>query len=167
MKINKSLIRKGLIFFLPFVLASAHSGEEYVPVKLATVVDFKVESELARQAKAPMLVLISQEHCGFCVQIKEQILGPMILSGDYKKTLLIRELFIDYGSRVRDFSGVEIDSGEFALRYKAYLTPTLLFIGPDGEELTERMVGFQTPELYFFYVESAVENAIAALRKQG
>lgn len=86
----------------------------------------------------------------------------MVISGEYKDRLLIREIFIDLGTRVRDFKGKLLDSSTFVLGYKTYLTPTLLFLDADGNELTERIVGIQTPELFFFYVDRAVQEAIAA-----
>ncbi|MCB1859759.1 MAG: hypothetical protein KDI63_15910 [Gammaproteobacteria bacterium] len=153
-----------ILLLLAVFIGDAGAQQDEAQVRLEEVTNFAVVARMAAAKRTPILLLVSQAHCGFCTQIKEQILGPMILSGDYDNTLLIRELFIDYGSRVRDFQENDVDSGSFALRYQVYLTPTLLFIGPDGKELTERLVGIQTPELFFFYVESAVEKAIASLR---
>lgn len=138
---------------------------EYTPVQLTEATDLSVEGSRARIEKSPILLLISQDHCPYCVQIKQEILGPMIISGEYEGRLLIREIFIDFGSRVHDFEGKEMEGSTFAHRYGVYLTPTLLFLGPDGNELAERLVGIQTPEMFFFYVDTAVEEAIAALRQ--
>ena len=86
----------------------------------------------------------------------------MIVSGEFHNRLLIREIYINLGGRIRDFKGEELDNSSFALGYKVYLTPTLLFLGPDGNELTERIVGIQTPEMFYFYVERAIQEAISA-----
>ena len=75
----------------------------------------------------------------------------MIASGEYLGRLLIREILIDSpGSSVRDFKGNTQTSRAFAIGYKIQLTPTLLFLDPDGNELAERIVGIQTPELFYF-----------------
>ena len=135
--------------------------------QLIEAVDFSTDAALSRREKMPILLLVSQDHCPFCVQIKREILSPMVASGEYRERLLIREIFIDLGTRVRDFKGKLVDSSTFALGYKVYLTPTLLFLDPDGKELTERIVGIQTPELFFYYVDHAVQQAIDALSGKG
>ena len=155
-----------LLIILTLTSLCAYTNEpqqdEHHPPGLIEAKDFSADAVLARQGKMPILLLVSQDYCPFCIQIKKEILGPMIASGDYQNRLLIREIFINLGSRVGDFKGNELDSSTFALAYKVYLTPTLLFLGPDGNELTERIVGIQTPEMFFFYVERAIEAAIAA-----
>ena len=81
--------------------------------------------------------------------------------------VLIREIYIDLGAQVKDFSGIVRESSSFMLDYDVYLTPTLLFLDDEGRELTERMVGIQTPEMYLFYVDRAVANALANYRSGG
>jgi len=117
-------------------------------------------------AKRPILLLVSLEHCPFCMQIKRDILGPMIKSGDYKDQLTFRELHIDRGSSVVDFQGNRVASAEFAHRLGVTLTPTLLFLGTEGEELAERLVGISTPEMFFFYVDEAIKQALAKFNTQ-
>jgi thioredoxin-related protein len=134
---------------------------------LTEVTDFSADGKTAGQNKTPILLLVSQDHCPFCDQIKREILGPMLVSGEYDRKVMIREIYIDLGSRVTDFTGVTREASSFMLNYKVYLTPTLLFLDDEGRELTERMVGIQTPELYPFYVDRAVEKAIAAYREKG
>lgn len=125
--------------------------------------DLKSDAELARRDNSPIVLLVSQDHCPFCSQIKEEILVPMIKAGDYRGQILIREIFIDPGVEVVDFKGRKIVARDFVLGYGVDLTPTLLFLAPDGREISERIVGIQTPELFFFYVDKAIQQAITAL----
>jgi hypothetical protein len=71
---------------------------------------------------------------------------------------------MDTHGRIRDFKGRDLDNSQFAYGYDVYLTPTLLFLGPDGRELTKRIVGINTPEFYFYYVDQAIQSAISALK---
>jgi len=133
-------------------------------VELTEARDMSADGKLARRDGMPILLLVSQLTCPYCEQIKREILHPMVVAGDYKGELLIRELYMDTHGRIRDFKGQYVDNGQFAHGYGVYLTPTLLFLGPDGRELTKRMVGINTPEFYFYYVDQAIQSAIAALK---
>jgi thioredoxin-related protein len=129
-------------------------------------VDLATDGAQANREQSPILLLISQQECPFCHQIKRDILRPMIKAGDHRGELLIRELFIDPGYKLKDFSGNPVSGKAFARRYGVRMTPTLLFLDPDGRELTEKMVGIQTPEMYFFYVDQSIRQAIDRLRKR-
>ena len=124
-------------------------------------------SDLAADARqgVPMLMLVSQEYCPFCVQIKREILGPMLKAGDYKDQILIRELYIDLGGNVKNFQGHEISSAEFALGYGVDLTPTLLFLDSNGEELAKRIIGINTPEMFYFYVDEAIKESLTLIQQ--
>ncbi len=134
--------------------------------RLQKTEDLAADARLAARQQIPILLLVSLEDCPFCIQIKQEILNPMVLSGDYDDRLLMREVFIDDGERLRDFQGKEVDGASFALRYDVMLTPTLLFLDPEGRQLVEKMVGIQTPEMYFLYVDAAIDEAVSALRKR-
>jgi len=152
------LLSTALVLFF----STSHAEKNSLALNEAT--DLAVDGADSRQTGRPMLLLVSQEHCPYCVLIKNEILKPMILSGDYADRIIMREIFIDLGTDVRTFFGKTEDSADFAHGYGVYLTPTLLFLGPDGEELSKRIVGINTPEMFSFYVDEAIDDAIEELR---
>jgi thioredoxin-related protein len=160
-----------LFLLLPVIALSAYeeieeeTDELEIPHPRTEIIE---ATNLQKDAASglPMLLLVSQKHCPFCVLIKQDILAPMILAGDYRDELLIRELFIDLHTSVVDFNGTTRDSAEFAHAYGVNLTPTLLFLGPDGKELTKRIIGINTPEMFFFYVDAAIQEAIETLENR-
>ncbi len=117
----------------------------------------KGTSELG-QSKV-VLVLVSQPNCSYCIQITEEILKPMLISGHYDNTTVFSELEINTGRIIKDFSGIETDATAFAQRYNAWATPTLLFLNSKGEEIAEKMVGINTIDLYGYYVDKALRIA--------
>ena len=121
-------------------------------------------ARLARDQKRVILLLVSQEDCPYCHLIKEEIVCPMILGGDFKDDILIRELFIDEGERIVDFQGMEREAADFAHGYGVYVTPTLLFLASDGKELENRMTGINTVEMYWYYLSEAIGAAIHKLK---
>ena len=140
------------------------SEEATLHEKIVEISDLQTEALTMRANRIPMLLLISQEHCPFCVQIKSEILNPMIRSGDYDERVMIREIFIDLGTTVTNFSGEERKSVEFAHNYGVDLTPTLLILDSRGRELSKRLIGLNTPEMFSYYVDRALEDAIEKLR---
>lgn len=125
--------------------------------------DFSADGTMARERGLVILLMVSQEHCGWCDLLKREQLLPMLKSGRYQERILIRELLIDPGEQVRDFAGQPLAGARFASRHGVYVTPTLLFLGPDGRELSPRIVGFNTPELFGWYLDRAIEDAQQAL----
>ncbi|MCW8944715.1 MAG: thioredoxin fold domain-containing protein [Sedimenticola sp.] len=155
----------GLLASISLTAASVHGGEhEQIGVIEAT--NLQADGQKAQQEKRAIMLLVSQEHCGFCVQIKQEVIGPMIKSRAYENRLIIRELLLDTGSDVIDFRGVRRESHDFSYDYKVSLTPTLLFLDANGNELVEKMVGIQTPDMFYYYVDQSVQAAIGSLDKQ-
>lgn len=121
------------------------------------------EAKLASRTHKPILLMISREHCPYCKLMKREILYPMSLDPEVTQRIILREMLIDPGMRIIDFHGERQDSAAFAHGYGVHLTPTLLFLDPQGNELTKRIVGINTIELFSFYLDAAIEEAIAKL----
>jgi len=147
-----------LILSLALLSNTARASEHSL---LQTATDLSVDSSIAKRQNRLMVILVSQEHCEFCEQIKEEILNPMIRSGEHKKDILIRELFIDFDITLKDFSGKQRSGTDIAQDYGISFTPTMLFLDSQGKLLVEPMVGLSTPDLYPFYLERSIKQAIA------
>ena len=156
MRPGRSLIRASLLILLLPTLALAAGIEQ--------AKDLRALAEEASDRDLVILLAISQEHCGFCVRLKEEILQPMEISGDYVDKVLIRELLIDRWETAIDFDGRDKRSSEISDRYRVWVTPTLLYLGPDGSELAPRMLGINTVEMYGYYVDQAIDTARRRLR---
>ena len=140
----------------------AEVGAAGVEIDLAR--DMQAEGGQAGAKQVPILLVVTQEHCPFCHRVKDEILVPMLISGDYQGRVLIRELLIDPGETVRDFQGRQRDAREFAHEYKVWVTPTLLYLGPDGQELRPRILGINTMEMYGYYVDEGIDESLRRLR---
>jgi thioredoxin-related protein len=157
----------GIVCLLLFL---GHSGDadaadsSHTPIIEAT--DLAADAAIARKEEKIILLLISQHNCPYCAVIKKQVLLPMNSSGEYDDKLIIRELFIDLGTSVRSFQGETRKSRDFAYGYDVTLTPTLLFLGPNGEELTDRRVGVGNMEYYHYLLDRGIEEALPKLRRQ-
>lgn len=110
-----------------------------------------------------VLMLVSQPNCSYCIQITEEILQPMLISGHYGSNTIFSELEINTGKTIHDFNGQQVDSTRFARRYNAWATPTLIFLDGEGNEIAEKMVGINTLELYGYYVDRSLKQGFKRL----
>ncbi len=130
------------------------------------IYDFSTAARLASREQRVIMLLVSQEDCPYCHLIKEDVIRPMILGGDFKDDILIRELFIDEGETIVDFQGMEREAADFAYGYDVYVTPTLLFLEAGGHELVKKMVGINTVEMYWYYLSESLRGAIDRLNRK-
>jgi hypothetical protein len=88
----------------------------------------------------------------------------MIISGNYADKVIFREIVIDTKTTLLDFNKTLITASNIKEKYQIKLTPTLLFLGPEGNELSERIVGINTIELFSYYVDQAIDQATLKLK---
>ncbi len=126
--------------------------------------DLKAMGERARRERRVIVLLVSQKGCAYCHRLKEAVLLPMIRGGDFADEILLGEVFMDEGEWLVDFQGRKVEGPEFARRYGVSVTPTVLFLSPEGKELAERMVGITVLDMYFYYLSQAIQEAVQKLR---
>jgi thioredoxin-related protein len=162
----KSLIRLVLASALFSVVAVYASNQENrSPVQVITSENMQQLGKLSAQKRLPILLIFSASHCPYCDLLEEEIIKPMLISGDYTNKVIIRKLVTDETDEIRDFNGKRISVNDFIAKHNVYVTPTMLFFGPDGKELTQRMIGINTVEMYGGLVDNAIDESIAELRK--
>ena len=144
-----------LLAVSPYLLAETTS--------MQPVSDLQQLGKIAGQKRIPILLMVSQEHCEFCVLMKQEVLNPMLLSGEYTDKVVMRELLIDDGEQVTDFSGHQQSAHAFSSGHNVWVTPTLLFLDHQGNEAAERILGINTVDYLLFYVEEAIDNATATM----
>lgn len=106
--------------------------------------------ELARalKNKQPLIVMVSLDGCVFCRQARQSHLSPMERAGT-----AIVQVDMRNNQPVLDFAGKLTTHDELTRRWKVSITPTLLFFGPGGKEVAERMEGAYLPDFYGPYLE--------------
>ncbi len=116
--------------------------------------------ELARalQNKQPLIVMVSLDGCVFCRQARQSHLSPMARAGT-----AIVQVDMRNNQPLLDFSGQLTTHDELTRRWKVSITPTLLFFGPGGKEVAERMEGAYQPDFYGPYLEDRMAQGRKAL----
>jgi len=114
--------------------------------------------DFSQGAQTPWLIMISQAGCGYCERLERTILQPLRASNQYTGRIQFGDVSIDRGIQVRDFAGQLVSGQDFAARYSAYGTPTLLFLDATGQLLSEPQYGVpQAIDFYGFQIESTLD----------
>ena len=138
------------------------SAQAEVDVPVAT--DLQADGSLAADRRLPILLAFSAINCGYCELLEEEFLQPMLLGGEYEDRIIIRKIVLDDGSRLTGFNGQRRDATSLSDHYRVFVTPTLLFVDSSGRELTGRMLGINTPELFGSYLDDCIDTALMIVR---
>ena len=117
------------------------------------------EAQAAARRGAPLVVLVSLAGCPYCERLRREHLTPMLResSGGVVQIDLGRtQALIDFDGRARSHDAV-------ARTRQALFTPTVLLLGPRGDELAERLVGAGVPDFYGAYLEQRIVTARRSL----
>lgn len=135
----------------PCAADGSHPG-----LPLASALDQSL-SQALRQG-GPLVVMVSLDGCVFCRAVRESHLVPMAREG-------LPVVQVDWRSArtLRDFSGQAATHDEMARRWSIRVAPTLLFFGPGGREVADRMDGSYLPDFYRGYLEARLEQARRAI----
>lgn len=116
---------------------------------------------LGKQMKAQRLgvmVMFYASYCEFCERLEEDLLVPMLRSGEYDGKVLIRKIQIDSNDELINFNGQTITTGQISTLYGADMTPTLVFLDANGKEQSERILGYTTPDFFSAYVDQGINE---------
>ena len=110
----------------------------------------------------PLVLLASLPGCPYCERIRRSHLLPL------EKEHPGGVVQIDVGSRapLLDFDGTTKTHDAIADALQARFTPTVMFLGPNGDEVAERLVGAGIPDFYGALLEQRLDAARAALRRR-
>lgn len=118
------------------------------------------EAQAAAQRGEPLIVLVSLPGCPYCERIRRAYLLPMAAAGGVVQ--------IDVGSErpLIDFDGATRTHDAVTRARAARFTPTVLFLGPRGDELAERLIGAGVPDFYGAYLDQRIVTARSSLSRQ-
>lgn len=129
------------------------------PAKLPTTSDLRVDLARALANRKPLVVMVSLEGCPFCKIARESYLSPM----HEREGLAIVQIDMRNPAAVSDFAGKAWTQDDLIRNWGVKVAPTLLFFGPNGREIAERMEGGYLPDFYGAYLDGRLSTARAAL----
>jgi len=128
---------------------------------LPSPASLRAAAQAAAAKGEPLVLMTTVAGCPFCNLVRNHHLLPMLRAGQVQAVQLdIR----DRRSNLQGFSGNTTTPAEQATVWKARFAPTVLFFGPQGQELAERLVGVAVPDFYGEYLEARLAEARSKLK---
>lgn len=118
------------------------------------------------------VVLVSTPGCGFCDLVRHQQLAPLLRDPEFPNVSVFEIMMRDTDqfspmlARLDALDGSEHTNletpADLSRQLGLRMAPTVLFLG-DGRELSERLIGYSSPDFYFAYLAERIESAAQKL----
>ena len=145
-----------VVFVQLFIISSMVIAAE---IKLPVASDLEEDGRVGRSRNAVILLYFAAPDCRYCMKLEEAVLKPMLRSGDYDKQVILRKVDWRSPAIVVGFSGQWISLHSLAEHYAVKVTPTLVFVDPSGREVAPRILGFQSADFFWYYLDQSVEQS--------
>ncbi|MGC1443719.1 MAG: thioredoxin fold domain-containing protein [Burkholderiaceae bacterium] len=144
---------------------TSHGSLETSPAALARFIS-EQPSKLA-------IVLVSTPGCGFCRLVRQQQLAPLSHDPDYQDVRVFEiqmrdtTAFVPVIERFKPLAATNLTSisspAALSQKLDISMAPTVLFIG-GSQELSERLVGYASPDFYWAYLAERIDQSRQALK---
>ena len=116
------------------------------------------QSAMTADKNGKVLVLyVTMEGCPYCAKLEAELLNMAYAKGELD---IVHFVELEWADRqMTDFDGARVSTGSFMEQYGVVVTPTVLFLGSSGEELSERLVGYQSREFYWHYLMEGIAQS--------
>lgn len=129
---------------------------------LPTPTSLRGAAQAAAARGEPLVVMTTLKGCVYCDLVRNNYLAPMHREG----LLVAVQIDVqDRQSNLQGFGGDTTTPADQVRAWKARFTPTVMFFGPDGQELAERLVGVAVPDFYGEYLQARLVEARSKLKK--
>ena len=146
-----------IVLFIGLILVNI------VSLRADEIVNLKEIGTNAEERNLPIMLLFIDSDCDNCVKINEEVIGPMIISGDYQDKIIIQFINLDE-DKIIDFNGKESNVDKVADHYNLELTPTVSFVDEKGIEFIEPISGMSNLDYYGSLLDESIDKALRKLR---
>ncbi|MBX3608264.1 MAG: thioredoxin fold domain-containing protein [Hydrogenophaga sp.] len=129
---------------------------------LPTPASLRATAQAAAERGQPLVVMTTLQGCVYCELVRNSYLHPFMREG---KAIAVQLDVQDRATAIQGFDGSTTSPASLAQAWKARFTPTVMFFGPDGRELAERLVGVASADYYGQYLEQRLETAQRAIKR--
>jgi thioredoxin-related protein len=129
---------------------AAHAAETSLPLTAS----LPESLQQALQRKQPLVVMVSLHGCPFCKVVRENYLMPLQREG-----LPVVQLNMRSAQAIADFDASVQTHDGLIRKWGVQLAPTVLFFGPQGQEVAKRLKGAYLVDFYSAYLDEQLAQA--------
>ena len=129
------------------------------PPALNLASDLAQDAAQSLSLRQPVVLFFTQPGCSYCRIVRYDHFLPMLRERGERDPVLLREISVTGERSVKGLDGRAITEAELAARYRVQMTPTVLFIGPEGDVLAEPIIGGNHPEYLRVFLQRHAEAA--------
>ena len=118
------------------------------------------ELSRALQRGEPLVVMVSLHGCPFCKVVRESYLWPLREAGVPVVQIDMRE-----GRSLLGWDARPLSHDAWVRQHGVRIAPTVLFFGPDAQEVAPRLKGAYLPDFYNAYLEDNLASARRVVQK--
>lgn len=126
--------------------------------------NLQTDALTARQLNQPLVIYVAAAYCTYCLRLERDVLNTVATSSAYQH-IVLRRLLRDDARPIVDFGGQRQAPATWVTRHDVPVSPTLLFVNARGEEIAPRLVGYQGPEFYWYYLDQRIAVAMQHLAR--
>ena len=147
------LLNLFMLFSLTSLLNSVNAEQN---IQVPTVSNLQTLAVDAKAKQLPIVLVYSAEDCDHCERLDQDVLRPLIISGELDKFALIRKVMIDAVESITDFNGKQRDAEYYSILRDVEVTPTIEFVDANGTQLVPPIIGYQSVDMYMSYFTNAI-----------
>ena len=142
--------------------ATSNASATVGALALPSPASLRAAAQAASRRGEPLVVMTTLVGCPYCDLVRQHHLLPMLRAGE---VVAVQVDTRDRRTLLQGFKGESSSPAEQVANWKAKFAPTVLFFGPRGEELAERLEGVAVPDFYGEYLEARLSEARRKLGK--
>ncbi|NNM65668.1 MAG: thioredoxin fold domain-containing protein [Burkholderiales bacterium] len=139
---------------LSFTLAGLSRADTPLPAAR----DLQSSAAQAASRHQPLVVMFSLPGCTYCERLRKSTYQWLVKDG-----YMVQQVEMEPDNRLLGFDGKPTTGKALAQKYGVQLAPTVLFLGPGGREVADRLVGAGQPDFYQAFVDRALKEGAARL----
>ncbi|MGC9162514.1 MAG: thioredoxin family protein [Thiomonas sp.] len=147
------------LFALLLALAAATVALAETPLPPVKNLERSVQQAVAKGQ--PLIVMFSLPSCPYCEKLRRTEYQYLVRDG-----YLVQQIEITDRNPVIGFDGKPTSGVQLARQYGIKIAPTVLFFGPGGKEIGERITGAPTADFYGAFVDRALKESAKAIKEQ-
>jgi len=152
----RDVLKAFILILLLTTMSTAWAETPLPPVK-----NLQQSVEVAAAKDQPLIVMFSLPSCPFCEKLRRTEYQFLARDG-----YLVQQIEITDRAPVIGFDGKPTSGVQLAKQFGIKLAPTVLFFGPGGKEIGERITGAPTADFYGAFINQALKESAKALKER-